>query len=270
MSTAQPAARISRVMYELVPRIITVSSVEQLTPRMRRVAFVGDDLATFTTKSPEDHVKLVFPLEDGSLPVFPPREGQPRPVTRDYTPRRFDPEGRTLTIDFVVHGTGVASDWARRAEPGMRLGLAGPRGSIIVADDFDWYLAVGDETALPSIARRLEEAPAGQKIVAVIEVEDTDEEQEIATAADATVVWVHRNGVPAGTTSFLMDTVRELALPEGEGFTWVEGEATTVRDIRRYLLNERGFDRGLSRFSGHWKRGVANHDHHAPLDEDDE
>ncbi|HYH12130.1 MAG TPA: siderophore-interacting protein, partial [Thermomicrobiales bacterium] len=196
-------------------------------------------------------------------------DGQPRPVTRDYTPRRFDAKSRMLVIDFVVHGAGVASDWAERAEPGMQLGIAGPRGSIIVDDDFDWYLAVGDETALPSIARRLEEAPASQRIVAVIEVENVTEEQEIETAADSSVYWVHRNGAPAGSTSLLFEALRELPLPEGEGFTWVEGEATTVRDIRRYLLNERGFDREHCRFSGHWKLGVVNHDHHAPIDEDD-
>jgi len=40
---------------------------------------------------------------------------------------------------------------------------------MIVPDIFDSYLLIGDETALPAIARRLEELPAGRTVLAVIE-----------------------------------------------------------------------------------------------------
>ena len=42
---------------------------------------------------------------------------------------------------------------------------------------------IGDETALPAIARRLEEMPAGMRAVAIIAVDSAAEEQPLATAA---------------------------------------------------------------------------------------
>ena len=69
--------------------------------------------------------------------------------------------GTTTVIDFVLHGDGPAASWAANAVAGSLVGQGGPRGSLVVSDDFDWYLLAGDETALPSIARRLEELPPG-------------------------------------------------------------------------------------------------------------
>jgi NADPH-dependent ferric siderophore reductase len=57
-----------------------------------------------------------------------------------------------LAIDFVLHGDGPATSWAaqaRRRFPRRR------RSARLVhrADDFDWYLLAGDETACrPSAA----------------------------------------------------------------------------------------------------------------------
>ena len=52
----------------------------------------------------------------------------PPPVVRTYTPRRYDPATKTLEIQFLLHGTGPASEWAQRAKPGDKLAVAGPGG----------------------------------------------------------------------------------------------------------------------------------------------
>ena len=38
---------------------------------------------------------------------------------------------------------------------GQWVGIAGPRGSLVIPTGFDWHWLIGDETALPAIARRL-------------------------------------------------------------------------------------------------------------------
>ena len=62
-----------------------------------------------------------------------------------------------------------------RAAPGAWLGVGGPRSSVLMPDAYDAYLLVGDETALPCIARRLEELPPGARAIALIEVADADD-----------------------------------------------------------------------------------------------
>jgi NADPH-dependent ferric siderophore reductase len=262
------------IRHPLKVRLLEVRRVDQISPRMKRVTFGGDDLAGFQSVAADDHVKLFFPRDGEEVPILPVvgsaglavPEDHPRPTSRDYTPRRYDEAAGELDIDFVLHGDAPASNWAARAQPGMVIGVAGPRGSFVVSKDFDWYLLVGDETALPSIARELEELPARARAVAIVEVADAAEEQQIATRAQVELTWLHRNGAEPGTTRLLETAVRELEFPLGDCFAWVAGEATTIR-LLRHLLHERGVKHGWARFSGHWKRGVADHDHHEPLED---
>ncbi|MCA9860816.1 MAG: siderophore-interacting protein [Thermomicrobiales bacterium] len=267
MSTTQPI--VERAMFPLVPRMTTVVEITQLTPKMRRFVLQGEDLRSFESRDADDHMKLVFPAEGQAEPVLPQvtdqglklPDGAVPPQRRDFTPRLFDAATGTLTVDFYLHGSGPAGNWAESATIGSKLGVLGPRGSKVVTGGVDVYLLVGDETALPSIARRLEELPAGQKAIAIVEVDNPAEEQEIETKADVQLTWLHRNGAAPGTTNLLEDAIRALPKPEGTVYTLVGGEATSLRPIRAYM-KEAGYDPALTSFSGHWKRGVSDHDHH--------
>ena len=102
---------------------------------------------------------------------------------------------------------------------------------MIVPDIFDSYLLIGDETALPAIGRRLEELPAGRKVLAVIEIADAAEQQVLVSAADVEVIWVLRG------QDDLLDTVRNLTLPSGTLYTFVATETKLSRQVRRVLLD---------------------------------
>ncbi|MGB3026670.1 siderophore-interacting protein [Paradevosia shaoguanensis] len=257
----------SRVRHDIRVRKLTVAAITDITPLMRRITLAGDQLEAFTSPGFDDHIKMFFPPEGEPFPetrlgpdglVF---EGQ-RPPMRDYTPRRYDAENRTLDIDFVLHGDGPAASWAARVKVGDPALIAGPRGSMIVPDGFDWHLLAGDETALPAIGRRLEELRPGAKALVVIEVASAAEEQTLITAADAQIQWVHRNGAPAGTTGILAEALARLTLPEGRGFAYVAGEARLGREAKKLLLEERGLPPELVKIAGYWALGEA--DAHLP------
>ncbi|MBB6097477.1 NADPH-dependent ferric siderophore reductase [Deinobacterium chartae] len=245
-------------------RLLEVRRVTALTPRMLRVTLTGD-LEGFRSDSPDDHVKLFFPAageREPNLPQPSPNglvqpEGTTPPARRDYTPRRYDPQANELDIDFVIHGDGPASTWAAHAQPGDRVGVGGPRGSVVVRYDFDGYLLIGDETALPSVARRLEELPEGVPAVVLLEVEDARDELPLSTRAAAQITWVHRS---TGGSEALLRALRATALPQGEFFSWISGESATVRALKQHLLEERGVNREWVRASGYWKRGIAGHE----------
>ncbi|GAA3728757.1 siderophore-interacting protein [Salinactinospora qingdaonensis] len=269
MTVTRSEAR--REMYPLRARNLEVRSTERITPRMIRVIFTGDDLADFRSDNYADHIKLFFPDEETGehrLPVVDENERwnakDPGYIFRDYTVRRFDRQARELTVDFVAHDHGPAGRWAMRAVPGQRLGVLGPRGTHYVPHDFDYYVIAADETALPAAARWLEELPRQATVFAFLEVADAAEEQHIDAPAGASITWLHRDGAEPGTTDLLERAVRGLTLPEGEGFVWVAGEASCLKNIRRYL-KESGFERGRTAdVDGYWRRGTVNLDHHAP------
>ncbi len=237
---APAASRVQRVRHELKRRELTVTAVDDVTPNYRRVTLTGESLVDFVSASFDDHVKLIFePDADGS------------PVMRDYTPRRFDNAARELVIEFAQHGDGPAAAWAAQAQPGHTLTVGGPRGSFIIPTDFAWHLLVGDETALPAVARRLEELPAGTRVIALLNVPESDR-RAFSTPAALDLRWV------AGDEA-LLAAVRALSLPSGEGYAWCAGEAAAMAAVRRLLVEDKGHDRHAIRASAYWKRGASHH-----------
>jgi NADPH-dependent ferric siderophore reductase len=235
---------VQRVRHELHRREVVVARVEALGAHFAAITFRADALAGFLSLSFDDHVKFMFEGEDGEQ------------VRRDYTPRRFDAQARELTIEFALHGDGAASDWARRAQPGDAAVIGGPRGSMIVPMDYDWHLLIGDASALPAIRRRLEELPAGARAIVVAAVGEEDR-LPFAGAASAAVQWVD-------DADALVEAVRALDLPPGEGFAWAGGEAAAMRRLREVLALDKALPKEAMRVSAYWKRGVA--DHHENLE----
>jgi NADPH-dependent ferric siderophore reductase len=254
---------VERVRHPLKMRLLKVLRTQQVSPQLLRVTLGGDDLADFVSGSFDDHIKVFFPLPGAEKPVLPQAgpdgirfpEGQPRPEARDYTPRRFDNAARELDIEFVLHGDGPASTWAAQAQPGQYLGVGGPRGSFVIPHGFDWHLLVGDDTALPAMARRIEELGPDARVIVVAEVSDASAQIPLATGPHAQVHWVHREDRPEG--SQLAPTLRWLSLPQGEGYVWAAGEAAAMREVRQLLVGERGIDKSRIRASAYWKRGNA-------------
>ncbi|OEV09485.1 siderophore-interacting protein [Streptomyces nanshensis] len=256
--------------YPIHVRELEVQEVFDVTPLMRRVVLTGEqlgafrsnghDVAPFRTENADDHVKIV--VLDGDPSVAPPvqddghldwtREALGR--ARDYTPRRYDAENRRLELDFVRHEGGLAAEWAERATPGTRLHVAGPRGTTVLPPDIDWYFLVGDETALPAIARRIEELPPGTPVTAVVSVASAAEEQTIKHSADLRLTWVHRD--TAGPNG-LMDAVRSAPWREGQVYAWAAGEAGMLRPLRRWLKEDRGVAPGHMDVAGYWRAGQS-------------
>lgn len=244
-----------RVRHPLKARLMHVLRIAHVTPKMVRVTFHGPDLADFVSSSFDDHIKLFFPPDGQAvMPEASPDglrfpEHVARPPARDYTPRRYRPELKELDIDFLLHGDGPASNWVARAQVGDALVSAGPKGSFIIPDAFDWQLMIGDETALPAMMRRLESLPAGRRVHVLALVQNMAEEQAIETRADVRYTWIYR--LKAGDDA-LLDAVRDFVLPAGEGYIWGAGEAAQMRAIHEHLLSEKGVDKSRMRVSNYW------------------
>jgi NADPH-dependent ferric siderophore reductase len=241
--------QITRVHRETRRRLLTVAGVERITPRMQRIRFVSPDLHDFDSAAPDDHVKLFLPTsseQDGGV------EGI---CVRDYTPRRFDPEMGTLTIDFAVHQAGPATSWALGARAGDTLEIGGPRKSNVVADDFDWYLLIGDETALPSIGRRVEELRPGVLVLTFVVVENLSERQTFATSVDWQPYWIARAGQDDETLLGL--ALSDHRPPPGDGYIWIAAEAQAARSLRTFVTESWGHPKEWIKGSGYWVRGKA-------------
>ena len=246
-----------RLRHDVVLRKLAVLRVEPLSPHMRRVTFGGPELRGFRSAAPDDHVKLFFPNRDGELvlPALGPNgaefpAGREPSSMRDYTPRRHDAARGELVIDFVLHGDGPASNWAMQAAPGQRLGAGGPRGSHVIAGDFDRYVLMGDETALPAVGRWLEELPAGARATALVEIPEAADRQALSSRGEVEIRWLSRDGAEHG--ELLERALHELPAIAGDAFYWIAAESRRARAMRQWL-DQRGVPKDWIKATGYWQ-----------------
>ncbi|WP_433220978.1 SIP domain-containing protein [Dactylosporangium sp. CS-047395] len=260
-------------VHPLTLREVEVVRVADLTPGMRRITLAGAQLGAFTSPNGfpqpafdssgfDDEISLLFRYPGQPEPVLPVQQAKglsapkhPRPLAREYTVRRWRPEAGELDIDFVKHGIGVGTTWAYRAQPGDRIHFTGPGSSKAFPAGADWLLAAGDDTTIPAIARLLDELPDDARAQVFIEVAADAHRLPLRELPHVEVTWLVRDGAGAGTTTLLVDAVRNTGWWDGRVFAWVAGERTAVRDLRRHLVEERGVAKEDVEFIGYWRRG---------------
>ncbi|RCS24386.1 siderophore-interacting protein [Phyllobacterium salinisoli] len=245
-------------------REMRVVSARNVTPHMRRVTLRGRNLERFARGGL--HVRLFFPPKGVVAPQWPVTGEDGRPLWPDgemkltnrvYTIRNIDVAKGEVDIDIVLHegDETPGSSFALNAGVGDPVGMTGPGGGSI--GEADWYLLAGDETAIPAIGRILEDLPAHVKAVVRVEVDSAAEEQALRSDADVDLVWLHRKGQGAGTTTLLADAVRAVEFPD-EGtrlFAWAGCEFAAFRAIRSYLRKERKLDRQDHLVVAYWRHG---------------
>lgn len=256
-----------RTVFPITVRELEVLEAGDVGPGMRRIVLGGAgleahrrgdvDVPALRSLGFDDDVKLILPdpvtgeravpeaLPDGRLAWDERSIG----LSRTYTIRRFEPEEGRLVVDVAQHIAGLASTWAARVEPGERVHLAGPKASASLPEHTDRLVLAGDETALPAIARCLEELPAGHPVQVVVEVAERAHVVPLSTRADARVEWVVR-----AEGGDLVAAVDALDFP-GEGtYVWVAGEALRIKPLRRRLASDRGVAREHTEVTGYWRR----------------
>jgi NADPH-dependent ferric siderophore reductase len=264
---------------DIPTHLAVVSRCTQVTPGVRRVTFVGDDLKAFVPVSPDQFVYLLLPPPgrdeltigrdfDWISYYCMPEEDQP--VGAYYTVRAHRPEVGELDLDFVLHDDpGPASAFALRAAPGDPVALWGPRTAFEPPDDVDWYLLVADETGLPGAAVILEHLADrfDGPVILVVEVAGPEEEQPLVAGPNVTVTWLHRGERHAGTTTRIADAVLALDLPDGKPYVWGGGESRAMGRVRRYLRREVGYPRDRVSLTPYWRHATSPEE---PDDVDDE
>jgi NADPH-dependent ferric siderophore reductase len=287
-----------------------VARVVPLGPSMVRITLTGPRLGDFGVAGDDQRVKLVLAPDPTALaelqaagaewyPAYCALAEERRPVLRTYTVRAARPERSEVDVDVVLHGVsdghaGPAATWAAAARPGDPMVLMGPdRPGRGRAWGVEWappatatcLLLAGDETAVPAVSAILESLAPGQRAVAVLEVPEAADLQDLRLPQGVEVRWLARADRPRGDLlvpavhAALVDlgiAAAPAPLPEdvdldtgllwevpedpaaGAGcYAWLAGEAGVVKRLRRHLVADLGVDRRAVAFMGYWREGRA-------------
>lgn len=268
-----PRTRRQLLTFPINIRALTVASVVDVTPGLRRITLTGDRLGAFTTADGiavpalrnegfDDHVKIIVP-EPGESEIRPPRQVEGHldwsgsSDAKDYTPRRWDADAGELDLEFVRHGTGPAATWVERVRPGDPAYIAGPKASGLLPDGVDWLLIGGDETALPAIGRLIDDLPTDARAQVFVEVADAAHEVSLpglAAHPGVRLSWLHRDGAEPGASDALERAIRAADWWPGQPYCWVAGEALTLKPIRAHLKYDREVPLDCLEVVGYWRR----------------
>lgn len=233
-----------------------------VTPLMRRVVLKGD-AAHFG--GPGLHVRVLIPPH-GRTPVWPHADesgrmvmpkGEDALIARVYTVRTLDLARGEVGIDVALHegASTPGATWARNAQAGDIVGLLGPGGGAPAPAP--WQLYMGDETALPVIARLLEILPEGAHAVVRIEVANPVEEQHLPSAATLDLRWLHRGETPAGLSPMLEEALRQVTFPDDMAHARIFAgcEQATARRLRQHATKTLGMDKKNTSIAAYWRLG---------------
>lgn len=255
--------------FPITLRELTVTAIQDLSPRMRRITLGGAQIGAFDAKGlmqpalqslgPDDHVKLFFAdPETGRLSL--PQQGDdrlhwpenPPAISREYTPRGFDPALGQLVLDFVLHGHGVAGEWAARAQLGDTIHVGGPKASMLLPDAAH-YLLIGDETALPAIANWLEMLSTDARVDAHILTADPAAQIALRAPQAARIAWHPHD--PQDVQAL----VRIAGTPGRDSLVWAAGERAAIAALRAHLA-VLDHPRERTDLSNYWTLGQAAQD----------
>lgn len=257
MTTIKQAKYPQRVRNELRFRELTVLRVERIGQAFQRIVLGGEALDGFVSQGFDDHTKLFFP-QAGS--VFTPPEvtdeginwGEGvRPATRDYTPL-YDAERHELAYDFYIHDGGIASRWALEANIGDKLVIGGPRGSLVVPEDYAWQLYVCDESGMPALRRRLlglRQLPVTPQVTAIVTIAEASYKDYLADLDGFNIEWVVGHN-PA----FVAERLAQVKVPSEDYFIWLTGEGGVVKSLLARLRSRVS----ISNWCVRRRTGIAN------------
>lgn len=290
----------------------TVVDSTRISPSFQRVRLSGLKEMGPAGAIHDLRIKLIIPGPAG-LPELPAAEDwfsswqkldpATRGAMRTYSVRDLDRENGILTVDFVLHTapgqTGPASSWAHAAKPGDSIYVIAPHATDAPGPGIEFQPGesreihiLGDETALPAIARILDEWPTGLTGTVHIAVPYFQDAQALAAPAGVKVEFLphdeasligalaHLAGLPSPAPAdkdlqpnSLSSVVEREILWEtpaysssgeelgeraaSDAYWWIAGESGVVKRMRRLLVKEAGVPRSAVSFMGYWKRGVS-------------
>jgi len=234
------------------PRTLEVRRKEVITPHMLRVTLGGPDLDGFPDDSDGGYVKLRLAEPNGE---------DEKPLVRTYTVRHYDAETRELDVDFVIHESdGPAVNWARSCKPGDEIKVGGPGAKKLLDFEADWFLLVGDMSALPAISANIERMGPDAEGYVLLEIIGENDKQELNFPKNLQVEWIV-NSNPERNNNVLLDRVKALQWLPGRPYVWVAGEFSQSLAIRSLMKSERNVTRDQMYASSYWQIGQTEDGH---------
>tara|TARA_R110002167_G_scaffold188380_5_gene390340 strand:+ start:29013 stop:29855 length:843 start_codon:yes stop_codon:yes gene_type:complete len=239
-------------------RLTYISDIIEISPYLRRLVLSGEQLANFPADQQGAYVKVLIP-QPGETNVNMTLTGPNAAIKRSYTIREFDPVRGQLSLDFVINKhTGPATDWAKLANVGDTVAIAGPGPLKMNRFDFNDYLLFGDSTSINAVDALIKRLPATAKGHIIMLVNSHQEQALLSQHPLLKTHWLVLNDsiTAEQQIAWLLDKLEHFGDLPVETQVFVGLEATQVRLVKQYLLEQQQLPLSSISATGYWKRNT--------------
>ncbi|MBQ4833349.1 siderophore-interacting protein [Pseudoalteromonas sp. MMG010] len=222
-----------------------VLSTQQITPHLQRIVVSSNDFADITSAHIGNYVKVLIPqngIADFNLKTA---------CMRSYTIQHVDEISGTLTLDFVINmHQGPATHWAKIAQVGDELGIAGPGPKKLDNYQHSHYVLLGDLTSVNAIKGYVHTLPLFSKIDAFIHAPTEQDIIDLDTTRN--INWIITNNAD----ETMLNAIKTIEQTQQPPIVFMALEAGLVRKAKAVFCEHFNIPRGNIVSSGYWKKGV--------------
>lgn len=239
-------------------RVTHISDITDISPYLRRIVLGGEQLADFPANQQGAYVKVLIP-QAGEIELNTQVSGPNAAVKRSYTIRDFDAERGLLSLDFVINKhRGPATDWASTAQLGDKVAIAGPGPLKMSRFDGNHYVLLGDSTSINAVNALIERIPATATGNVIMIAHSEQEKALLASHPLLNIDWLILT--PSITDieqdKWLHQKVKQLDAVPTDTLVFIGLEASQVRAIKQYFLEQQQLPLRAISATGYWKRGT--------------
>lgn len=136
----------------------TLIEKRQIADHTFHLTIQGNDL-TNLNYVPGEHLRILVGADKST---------SMQDKVRTYSVWQYAPDKATIDLAVCTHATGIGSSWVQTVSPGETVYFSGPKGKFTVDASGDYYLFVGDPSALAHLYEIRRNLPGDKKVFSLI------------------------------------------------------------------------------------------------------
>ncbi len=153
---------------------------------------------------------------------------------RTYSIWQYDPKKAIIDMAVCTHTTGIGTRWAKEVAIGNTIYFSGPKGKFTIDQSGDYYLFVGDISALAHLYEINRHLTQPKPVISIIYGEEEADSFPDLTGEKPFTFYQ----LPQNPGSFVIDQLRSLMKPmSGKGLAYVGGDSRLCVTLNQYFRN---------------------------------
>lgn len=200
----------------------TLIQKEQIADHTYHLKIQGDDLKNLDYK-PGEHVRILVGVDKATSMQH---------KVRTYSVWQYEHTNGVMDLAVCTHSTGIGSLWARESSIGDSIYLVGPRGRFTVDDSGDYYVFVGDPSALAHLYEINRNLTGHKQVLSLIYA---DREEDLFPDLDGSRPFQF-NVLPRNSGETIIEQLHFLLKKAtGKGMLYVGGDSRICVTLNRHF-----------------------------------